>query len=107
MVRKNGFQCPWHYCQILVVLIIALNIAIFYGICFVTMSVSLSFGTYLIIGTIYAVLTFITISYYLATSCSNPTDPTIMLEKVCNYNELSFHSSNYEYYCNVCSSCVL
>jgi len=61
----------------------------------------------MIIGIAYAVLTFTTIGYYLVTSCTNPTDPTILLERVCNYNELSFHSSNYEYYCNVCSSCVL
>ena len=41
MVRKNGMQCPWHYSQVLLFMLIGLNIAIFYGVCFLTMNVSL------------------------------------------------------------------
>ena len=78
-VRTNGFQWPLHPTQLLTYFIFFGDLFTFYGI----NMVSLSYNTWLtiLLSTVYGVLCVLVFYYAYLATITDPTDPTIQLEK--------------------------
>lgn len=112
--RAHGFDCPWNIAQICSYLLALFNLAVFI-MCATVLCKSKPNSTIALI-VLYSGFTIALAIYAARTTLSDPTDPTITLERthkwqlensVQNDRRVNFDKSKYSYYCDLCQTHVL
>lgn len=71
--------------------------------------VSLSHNIVLIsiLGSVYFILSMFTAYYGYISTKTDPTDPTIGLERLCDEKGVHFDTNSYDFHCHICDAYVL
>ena len=111
-VRRHGFQPPYSCLQLLswvaaFILLVSFIMAI---VCLIILRKDSALEMLFIIVLVvtYAISYACMIVYTYRVTVSDPTDPTVALERQFKeQNNISFQTKDYSYYCDICDTHVL
>lgn len=104
-VRLHGFQMPPHPLQGVTIIVFLFDFATFYAVLVPCLAFMKALA--IIFGTLYALTSTGVIVYWWKATKSNPTDPTVSLQKKIEALGKRFDGSKFEFMCEICATHVL
>jgi hypothetical protein len=104
-VRENGFQCPPHPLQAMTIVVFLLDFFSYYLINMVSLSQNVPLVA--VCSIIFGAISSIVVYYWLVSTRSDPSDPTIRAQRICEAKFERFDGTNYDFMCEICDTHVL